>query len=292
MSKIVVTGCSISAHTKVSQNYCDFLSREFDRQPLTLAGGGGSNKRWIRLLMQNIISNNITSDDVIIMQMVEPVRTELASAHLSAMPSIQPSLNILKLIQKRFKRFFDENIILEGGADELEDTQPWNHIKLRCFDDTLHRLNVTESNYFYTNFKPNSWTYMGDNYSKHIHKHYEEYASVFALAHHEIYLEWLKLEAFLESRNMNFFVLVENTGHGIREIIHLMHGVRIWEDEKHFDLIENWPYFKSDKWHTTENPYALDPPDDYCHFSIAGHQTVAKFLKNHIIEQKIIDLSK
>ncbi len=292
MDKIVVTGCSISAHTKVSQNYCDFLSRSLNREPLTLAGGGGSNKRWHRLLIQNILDNTITKDDLIIMQMVEPLRTELHASHLSSMPSIQPKVEIVDVIKKRFKDFFEEDVQKQGNYHDLEDTQPWSHVTLKCFDDIVMRSNISERKYFYTNFKPNSWTYMNTEYDKHIHKHFEEYASVFALAHHDFYLDWLKLEAFLNARNMNYFVFVENTGHGIRGLIDIMHGVRLWETDKDFDLVDKWPYFKSHKWHLETNPYALDPPDDYSHYSLLGHQTIAKLLENHIIEQKILDLSK
>ena len=289
--KIVVTGCSISAHTRVTQNYCDFLSRKFNRQPLTLAGGGGSNKRWIRLLTEHILSGNITSKDLVILQFVESTRTELHSAHLSSMPSLQvdiPPERYTNLVNK-FNDFYKNDVrheLDEGYEDTLVYTDKVLTHRPPPGSDSIEPVT---NRYFYTNFKIHSHSYQMNEYDTTSHRNYENYNTVEALAVYDLYIQWVHLEALLEKYNINYFVYIETATEYIKKYLKSM-GIDVWNQDTNFNLIETWPYFKSIKWHSPDNIYALDPANnDYSHYSLKGHQKVADFLSKHIIKHKLID---
>lgn len=94
MKKLVVAGCSVSDYTGVAKNYGEILSELLNRDYLHLAAGAGSNDRLFRVLTTEIRNNQITSDDVVIIQYTNYNRKEFWSKH--KLNNIPPEYNDTK----------------------------------------------------------------------------------------------------------------------------------------------------------------------------------------------------
>jgi len=77
--KLVVSGCSFSDYTQVKNVWGQYTANNLDIDYLHLAGGIGGNSRSLRIITQKIIKGEITANDIVVVQVAEPMRTELPS---------------------------------------------------------------------------------------------------------------------------------------------------------------------------------------------------------------------
>jgi hypothetical protein len=78
--KIFTVGCSFSDRTRVTKSYGDYLAEELDRKYIHNAAGCGSNNRMWRTATNAIMNNELTSDDLLIVQYTEITRSEIWTA--------------------------------------------------------------------------------------------------------------------------------------------------------------------------------------------------------------------
>lgn len=76
----MVVGCSFSDRTWVTKSYGDYLAEELDREYIHNAAGCGSNNRMWRTATNAIMNNELTSDDLLIVQYTEITRSEIWTA--------------------------------------------------------------------------------------------------------------------------------------------------------------------------------------------------------------------
>jgi len=81
-----VFGCSASDRTEVETCYGDFLSKFLNLDYQHHARGCGSNDRIFRTLPHLIKNNDITADDLVIIQYTEETRTEFYSNIVTDLP--------------------------------------------------------------------------------------------------------------------------------------------------------------------------------------------------------------
>lgn len=139
MPKIVVAGCSFSDRTGVPKSYGDYLAELIGYEYLHLARGGSSNNRAFYILSKNIIDGKITSDDVVIHQYTDTNRTFFGS--------------------------LPENISNCPGYDPLLPGQI-----------EIHKTPFGDA--YTSDFKTNSYVYIGGIGNKLLHKVYEDYGAV------------------------------------------------------------------------------------------------------------------
>jgi hypothetical protein len=77
MAKLMVVGCSFSDRTGVLKSYGDYLAEELGREYMHNAAGCGSNSRMWRVVTNAIMNNELTRDDLLIVQYTEIARSEL-----------------------------------------------------------------------------------------------------------------------------------------------------------------------------------------------------------------------
>jgi hypothetical protein len=80
MAKLMVVGCSFSDRTWVTKSYGDHLAEELGREYIHNAAGCGSNNRMWRTATNAIMNNELTSDDLLIVQYTELARSEIWTA--------------------------------------------------------------------------------------------------------------------------------------------------------------------------------------------------------------------
>ena len=80
MRKLFVAGCSFSDFTKVSKVYGQFLAEKLDYEYVHEGAGCGSNWRIWRTITKHVMSGNLTSDDLLIVQYSGREREEFWSA--------------------------------------------------------------------------------------------------------------------------------------------------------------------------------------------------------------------
>lgn len=74
--KLFVAGCSFSDYTKVKKVYGDFLAEKLNCQYMHIAKGNGSNYRIWREAVNHILSGELTSQDLLIVQYSNMHRNE------------------------------------------------------------------------------------------------------------------------------------------------------------------------------------------------------------------------
>jgi hypothetical protein len=80
--KLCVAGCSFSDYTKVDVVYGEILAQKLDYDYIHLAVGGGSNYKTWRTVTKLIIDENLTPNDLLIIQYTGVERDEIWSSVL------------------------------------------------------------------------------------------------------------------------------------------------------------------------------------------------------------------
>jgi hypothetical protein len=141
-SKLFVAGCSVSDYTHVNEVYGEILAKNLNYDYIHEAAGCGSNWRIWRRIIGLIMQENLTSNDLLIVQYTSKERKEFWS--LSEKQQIYDKINLretyknggniirFKLnshtwqINKKEKNFFklyEENFINEEFENEVFKTQ-------------------------------------------------------------------------------------------------------------------------------------------------------------------------
>jgi|DEB19_MinimDraft_2_1074335.scaffolds.fasta_scaffold00172_3 hypothetical protein len=108
MKKLFVAGCSFSDFTKVEKVYGQFLSEKLNYEYVHEGAGCGSNWRIWRQITKHIMSGNLTSNDLLIVQYSGREREEFWSALEQPSYSFRPNtVDHLTIIDK----YTDGNII-------------------------------------------------------------------------------------------------------------------------------------------------------------------------------------
>lgn len=79
MNKLIVAGCSFSDRFYVEKSYGDYLSEKLNMHYVHEARSCGSNSAIWRIITNKIINNEITPDDIVLIQYTEANRTEFCS---------------------------------------------------------------------------------------------------------------------------------------------------------------------------------------------------------------------
>jgi hypothetical protein len=80
--KVVVGGCSVSDYTEVKQVYGEILAENIGADYIHHGACCGSNYRIWRNITNLVMNNEITEDDLILIQYTEPTRQEFWSAYV------------------------------------------------------------------------------------------------------------------------------------------------------------------------------------------------------------------
>ena len=263
MRKLFVAGCSISNRTQVTHSFGDFVAEELGMQFVNLAGGAGSNKRSIRLVVEQIRAGNLTSNDLLIFQWTQPSRTEL---HSPVMTFTEEG----KKVVEQNKRSIQEKIdsIPEGHVGRIPCTNP-------IFD-------VVADQYVVTRFKPGSGQWLGSPRDSQYHTNHEELGIIDELSYYEMSVQYEMLEGYLNSKGIQFVSLWRRDyGDEIPAHIRTLFGVEV-RRANDIVLDEIWEEYKDEHWHSPKGKkYWLDP-DDSVHFSFEGHIEAAKHITRHL----------
>jgi len=81
--KVVVGGCSVSDYTEVKRVYGEILAENIGADYIHHGAGCGSNYRTWRNITNLVMNNEITEDDLILVQYTEPTRQEFWSAYVN-----------------------------------------------------------------------------------------------------------------------------------------------------------------------------------------------------------------
>lgn len=76
MKKLFVAGCSFSDYTGISQTYGELLAEKINYQYIHEGAGCGSNYRIWRKITNYVLENQISSDDLLIIQYTNYTRNE------------------------------------------------------------------------------------------------------------------------------------------------------------------------------------------------------------------------
>lgn len=263
MNKLFVAGCSISDRTQVTHSYGDFVAADLGVEFVNLAGGAGSNKRCIRLVVEQVRAGNLTPDDLLIFQWIEPARTELHS----------PTM-----------------MFTEQGKAELEaNKQSCEHNKSQVPEGFVGRVpcsnpifDIVAGKYPVTKFKPGSAQWLSTTNDVKYHAAREELGTINELTFYEMTVQYELLEGYLKSKNIPFISLWRHDL-GLEIVSHIRNLFNI-ELRRENDIVldEIWPEYGDPNWfHERNKKFWLDP-DDSVHFSIEGHIEVAKHVVQHL----------
>lgn len=119
--KLLTAGCSFSDYCKVEFPYGKILANKLNAEYLHEGAGGGSNWRTWRRVTKCILDKIITSDDLLLVQYTERVRTEFCSALTRPNNRFLPGPYYEFRVTERFEK--DYSIIrYKPGAEIWQDT--------------------------------------------------------------------------------------------------------------------------------------------------------------------------
>lgn len=250
--KIAVAGCSVSDYTHVKEVYgehtVNYLNQAgVDAEYLHLAGGGGSNCRAFRLIMDAIIEGTLTENDIVLWQITDSARTELPSAEQS---------------NKLATREITKNKVLES-----------------CDSDLLDRTDVI------TRWKMDSHTWQNFTQDQILHGQYQNcVVNKFGMYKSRNYI--VALRKFAKHHGINFKLVYCNMGYPLREFWEdkgQHHLVYSYED---IDLANVWaPYSDHKNWDSEKSvKYRLHPGDN-THFSELGHRDLGDALGIYLLDE-------
>lgn len=239
---LVVSGCSFSDYTEVKNVWGNYTANNLDIDYLHLAGGIGGNSRSLRIITQKIIKGEITANDIVLIQVTEPIRTELPS----------PTLEITEQGKAYRQRV------------EVDDTYE---------NQILHYDYLHDNTSIVTRWKMDSSQWQGTDADVRLHEEYQR--NVSDAFGKEITVNSLyQLYALCTMYGINFVILWgplcnekyfkqywrEN---GITvEFPYELDFFKIWEPGKNYYDEDNYKYRLS--------------PTDITHLSELGHETFGK----------------
>lgn len=268
--KLFSAGCSLADRTQTTHSYGDYLAQHMDYDYVHLAGGGGSNYRSIRQIVQAVSSGEATPEDMIVLQFTDPTRKELNSSYLSG---TDHGAKIAKEHMNTCKISFDRySALLHEGSSH----------KLQC-----PNIDITPAG-VYTRFKNNSEVYQIAQADEHLHLAYFKYAYDPMLDLQNFIVQFNMLDAFLQQHKIPYVYNWEASGASILSEFNEYYpdDMPVPSTEKsskhHCILRQYWPEHRSLKYETEMTEYHLVPHEDFVHYSILGHKTVAGHLYRHI----------
>lgn len=266
MPKLIVSGCSYSDRTGVEFAYGDYLAEQLGYDYLHIARGASSNYRsWFKL-SRAIISGDITSDDIIVLQY-----TDIFRKHI---PSIAPYV----------PQFDNET----GKPIDLSSNK---HPQL---PGGIEYHSTPFGTAYTSDFKADSHLWQNEDENKLLHKAIQDYAinvefdqEYFALMHR-------MFEALCTEYNIKLVIFINRylrgglcgVGGGVDPITLFGDIVRnrVFQD---IGLMGQGESFKP---HPNDLGYALDPDYyDNSHLSSIGHKALAGHLHTHIKGHKLLD---
>ena len=274
--KLFSAGCSIADRTHTTHSYGDFLAQMLDYDYVHLAGGGGSNYRSIRQIVQAVGSGEATSEDMIVIQFTDVTRKELNSSFLT---STDHGNKVAKTHVDECNIAFQRHSALLGeGSSE----------KLQC-----QNIDITPAG-IYTRYKNNSEDYQLTTQDQELHLNYFRYSHEPDLDLQNFIVQFKMLDAFLLLHDIPHVYNWEASGSSILcEFSEHYPGEMPIEDagakssKHHCVLRDYWPQHRGKEYEQFQTEYHLIPHEDYIHYSILGHRTVATHLYTHI--QKYYD---
>ena len=268
--RVFSAGCSIADRTQTTHCYGDYLAEKMNRDYVHLAGGGGSNYRSIRRIVHAVHDGELTAEDVVIIQFTDVTRRELGSSWMSRTTTgrnlARAHFNAVNIHREKA-----EALINEG------------------FDYGLESPNIDQSKFgVYTRYKFNSKDWQLCEQDQNLHNAMELYCSDPDMDNEYFTAQWLMLDSFLKHRNIPHVYLWEATGNTILDWwkthypdnspVNIHNG-----STKHHCMIRDyWPDHRSSDYEQNQTQYHLVPHEDYIHYSILGHKTVADHLHTHI----------
>jgi hypothetical protein len=253
-NKLVVCGCSVSDRTKVRYAYGDYLAASLGIDYLHLAGGAGSDKRNIRLLVQAIQQGEVDSNTLVLFQPAEVIRREIPS-HIS-------------------EEYYEQHV---AGVNEKNE----NHLGATpVYDKTITGQIVAR-------FKLDSCHWQSNETDRAMQLAYQENPGCLNSTYDSEMLSvyWYMLEGLCKSKGISL-VVVEDCERGWPSLIFHNYGDVIKEEYYNKD---NWVNMDTFIPHQERNTiYALDPPRDITHFNQAGHIFVADELEKLLRQKGIL----
>jgi len=108
MKKLFVAGCSFSDYTGVDHVYGEFLATKLNYEYIHEGAGCGSNWRTWRTITNHVLSGNLTSDDLLIIQYTAMTRNEFWTVLNQPIESIRNS-DYSHAAQRKFIDFRSQN---------------------------------------------------------------------------------------------------------------------------------------------------------------------------------------
>jgi len=135
--KLFVAGCSVSDYTLVDKVYGDFLAEKLNIDYIHEAAGCGSNYRIWRTITKHVMDDNLTDNDLLIVQYTNSIRYEFWS-------SIQrPPSPPKEFIDKRYicEEEYDGGALIRFKLDSYQ----WQNNKIDTdFHETFQKYFLSE----------------------------------------------------------------------------------------------------------------------------------------------------
>ena len=268
--KLFSAGCSIADRTQTTHCYGDYLAEMLDRRYVHFCGGAGSNERSIRLITHAVLNKQMTPDDLLLIQFTDVSRRELPSAWLTHTKSgkkiAQHHLAKIDIAREKFTALHGETY------HDMLDT-PY------CDASPAG---------IYTRYKMDSHMWQENEQDRKLHETVQFTCSDEAMDHERFMSQFVMLDAFLKQREIPHIYVWESCG-----------GTQLgwWEQnhwskmpvqcgdsssKNHFMIHEYWPEHRSREYEKEMPEYHLVPFEDYIHYSLLGHKTIANHLYSHI----------
>lgn len=256
-NKLVVCGCSVSDRTRVQYAYGDYLAASLGNiEYLHLAGGAGSDKRNIRLLVQAIQRGEVDSNSLVLFQPAEVIRREIPS-HIT-------------------EEYYQEHVAGVDEKNKKESTIGATPV----YDKTLTGQIVAR-------FKLDSWKWQSDTLDRAVQLAYQENPGCLNGTYDAEMLSvyWYMLENLCENKGITF-VVVEDCARGWPAVMFTQYGDVIKEEYYNKDNWINMNDFITPI--QRHEIYALDPPRDITHFNREGHIFIADELEKSLRQRGLI----
>jgi len=249
---IAVAGCSVSDYTQVEKVYgehaVDYLNQQdISSEYLHLAGGGGSNCRAFRLIMEAIIEGTLTENDIVLWQITDPARTELPSAEQTA-----------KLSTREITR---------------------NKITDSCDSDLLDKTEVL------TRWKMDSYSWQNMTQDQQLHSVYQNcVVNKLGMYKTRNYIQALKV--FAEHHGVVLKLIYCSMGYPLIEFWQDRNHYDTVCSPEDIDLATIWsPYSDPSVWSSDASVKYKLHPGDSTHFSELGHQDLGLSLGRYLQDE-------